>query len=160
MGAVGQGVGGAAQGITGAAGDVVGSSGNQQKSGSEASASTSQTTDRLDLDPAAISRIIEEVLSGPQGLASIFAGEQTAGVFNSSTAAQASGDLAARLVGELAKLTGEKVSTTQKSSQSVFDESTLSSQAGLLEQAFGFKPASISEAHKNPESNLKNIFGL
>lgn len=66
-------------------------------------------TEQLILDPAAITRIIEEVLSGPEGLASIFQGEQTAGIFSSSVAAQAAGNLTAKLVGELAKLTGETV---------------------------------------------------
>jgi len=66
-------------------------------------------TQQLQLDDAAIERLIEDVLSGPGGLAEIFAGEQTAGIFGSTVAAQAAGDLTAKLVGELAKLTGETV---------------------------------------------------
>ncbi len=64
-------------------------------------------TSQLELDDAAIKKIIEDVLGSESGLASIFGGEQTAGIFDSSVAAQASGDLAANLVGELAKLTGK-----------------------------------------------------
>lgn len=72
---------------------------------------TGRATRQLELDEAAIQKIIEDVLSGPQGLASIFAGEQTAGIFDSSVTAQAAGDIVANLVGELAKLTGREVST-------------------------------------------------
>lgn len=86
------------------------------KSKSQATSLTTSTqesltsgTEQLILDPAAITRIIEEVLSGPEGLASIFAGENIAGIFNSTVAAQAAGNLTAKLVGELAKLTGETV---------------------------------------------------
>lgn len=70
------------------------------------------TKDKLKLDPAAINKIIRDVLSGSDGLASIFAGEQTAGIFDSSVAAQAAGDLATKLVGELAKLTAERQTVT------------------------------------------------
>lgn len=68
-------------------------------------------TEQLKLDPAAIQQIIQDVLSGPQGLASIFGGEQSSGLYNSSVSAQAAGDLAAKLVGELAKITGKNVKT-------------------------------------------------
>jgi len=68
-------------------------------------------SEQLQLDPAAIQQIIEDVLSGPQGLASIFGGEQSSGLYNSSVSAQAAGDLASKLVGELAKITGKNVKT-------------------------------------------------
>ena len=101
-------------------GTTSGTSGTSKMSGlatslTEATANiTGEERSRLELDPAAITRIIEEVLSGPEGLASIFAGEQTAGIFDSSVAAQAAGNLTAKLVGELAKLTAEEVATTDQ----------------------------------------------
>lgn len=70
--------------------------------------------EQLKLDEEAVQKIIEDVLSGPQGLASIFQGEQTAGIFDSSVAAQAAGDLAANLVGEIAKLTGVREVTREE----------------------------------------------
>ncbi len=70
--------------------------------------SAAKEVERLRLDPFAVKKIIQDVLGGAEGLASIFQGEQTAGIFDSSVAAQASGDLAAKLVGELTKLTAEK----------------------------------------------------
>lgn len=69
-------------------------------------------TKQLELDEEAVAKMIEDLLSvGEGGLASIFAGEQNAGVFNSSVAAQASGNLAAKIVGELAKVTGREVTS-------------------------------------------------
>lgn len=70
------------------------------------------TTERLEIDDAAIKKIIEDILGSADGLASIFQGEQTAGIFDSSVTAQASGDFAANIVGELAKLTATKVTET------------------------------------------------
>jgi hypothetical protein len=75
-------------------------------------------TSQLELDQEAISKIIDDVLGGTSGLASIFGGEQNAGIFDSTVAAQASGDLAANIVGELAKITGKTVETSETSSLS------------------------------------------
>jgi len=69
------------------------------------------TSKQLRIDQLGMEKIMQDVLGGEQGLASIFAGEQSAGIFNSSVAAQASGDLIANLVGELAKLTAEEVTS-------------------------------------------------
>lgn len=83
------------------------------------SAGTSDTTSSLTqssqtiLDDEAIQQLIADVLGGADGLASIFAGEQVAGIFDSSVAAQAAGDLASKLVGELAKLTAETVTSQE-----------------------------------------------
>lgn len=72
---------------------------------------TGGTTEQLQIDDIAVQKIIQDVLGGADGLASIFAGEQNAGVFNSSVSAQAAGDLATRLAGEIAKLTAKRVTT-------------------------------------------------
>lgn len=93
--------------ITGAVGDIIGSS----SGGTGTSSGETTSSERLILQEEAIKKIIEDVLGGADGLASIFSGEQTSGIFDSSVAAQASGDLAAKLVGEIAKLTGEKVTS-------------------------------------------------
>lgn len=77
---------------------------------------------KLVIDPEAITRIIQEVLGGTSGLASIFAGEKTAGVFDSTTATQQAGDLVARLVGEIAKLTAEEVTTTDRAQTETEDQ--------------------------------------
>lgn len=66
------------------------------------------TTERLKIDREGIDAIIADLLGGTQGLASIFSDEQVSGLFSSSVAAQASGDLISQIAGELAKLTGVK----------------------------------------------------
>lgn len=75
---------------------------------------TGSRTEQLKLDEAAIDKIIQDVLSQAGGLKDIFAGEQTAGLFGSSVSAQAAGDLAAKLAGEIAKLTGKTEILTQE----------------------------------------------
>ena len=96
---------------------------------------------QLKLDPAAIQKIIQDVLGAEDGLASIFAGEQFAGLYNSTSVAQQSTDLVQGLIGELAKITGETVTSndveqaqteyTQQHGTEHVQES--SSSAGLLE---------------------------
>lgn len=93
--------------LTGALGDIIG--GSSKGSGSSFEKTTG--SERLILQEEAIKKIIEDVLGGADGLASIFSTEQVSGIFDSSVAAQAAGDLAAKLVGEIALLTGEKVTS-------------------------------------------------
>lgn len=98
--------------ITGAFNDIFGEDTEQRVVQTERAAQDTFVTEQLKLDQAAIDQIIEDVLGASGGLADIFAGEQTAGIFDSSVAAQASGDLAAKLVGELAKVTAQKETAT------------------------------------------------
>ena len=98
-------------------------------------------TEQLILDPAAIQKIIQDVLGGSEGLASILSGEQNAGIFNSSVAQGQATDLVQGLVGELAKLTGKKVGTQDQETRetTVASEITTneksSETAGLLESS-------------------------
>lgn len=94
-------------------------SGGAQKSKSKTKESSTESksgtqVQQLELEQEAINKIIEDVLSQSGGLKDIFGGEQTIGLFNTSVASQASGDLASKLVGELAKLTGRNVITTEE----------------------------------------------
>ena len=110
---------------------------------------------KTNLDQAAIDQIIRDTLSGPSGLADIFGGEQNVGLFNSSVSAQAAGDLAAKLVGNLALITSEQVTidstqnaelaqtnanstaTALTESDTVSDSDTESTDDGLLGKIFG-----------------------
>lgn len=74
--------------------------------------------ERLQIDETGITKMITDVLESNQGLAQIFSGEQTAGVFNSTVATQQAGELAARIAGELAKVTGERIITEDESQES------------------------------------------
>jgi hypothetical protein len=100
--------------ITGGLSDIFGGSTSQEGATTGTTKRTAKQTERLKIDEAAIQKIIQDVLGGAEGLASIFAGEQTAGIFDSSVAAQAAGDLAAKLTGEIAKLTAEKETTQEE----------------------------------------------
>jgi hypothetical protein len=83
----------------------------KEKSNSQTSGSR---VEQLQLDQTAINKIISDVLGSADGLASIFGAEQGVGIYNSSSAAQASGDLVTNLVGELAKITGKNVIDTDE----------------------------------------------
>ncbi len=91
--------------------------GSTEKNTSKTQTQETKTTDlttssQLKLQQEAIDKLIEDVLgAGGSGLASIFGGEQATGLFNTTTSAEQAGDLAAKIVGELAKLTGEQVTT-------------------------------------------------
>lgn len=116
-------VGGSSQGgafsffsdITGAITDVIGGStkskvaGNVDITGKATNTRKGTTTEGLEISQEAVNKIIQDVLGGADGLAAIFAGEQSSGIFNSSVAAQAAGDLASKIVGEIAKLRAKKV---------------------------------------------------
>jgi len=98
------------------------------------STTTGSTREKLNISDEAVKKIIADVLGGAGGLAEIFAGEQSAGLYNASSSAQAAGDLAAKLVGEIAALTAEKETsqeqTTDQSQDS--DSSTKSNKGGLF----------------------------
>lgn len=106
------GLGSAAGGVAALVPAIFG--GGQSGSTSGTSTTTGSTTERLDISQDAINKIIEDVLGGAEGLAAIFGGEQNAGIFDSSVAAQAAGDLASKLVGEIAQLTAEKTTTQEQ----------------------------------------------
>lgn len=87
-------------------------------SGDKSSSKTKETsnqatkgtqTSQLQLDEEAITRIIQETLGSTAGLASVFSQDNAAGVYNSTGSKQAAGDLVAKLVGELATITGKTV---------------------------------------------------
>tara|TARA_R110000782_G_scaffold246175_1_gene332891 strand:+ start:1856 stop:2203 length:348 start_codon:yes stop_codon:yes gene_type:complete len=86
-------------------------------------------TTQLELDQDATDKIIADVLGGANGLKDIFSGEQNAGIFDSSVAAQASGDLTANLIGELAKLTGKTVEESESEAEKRRKKETLAAEA-------------------------------
>jgi hypothetical protein len=87
---------------------------DKKKTESEDTQTSGSRVEQLKLDQKAVEKIISDVLGSESGLASIFGGEQSAGIYNSTVASQASGDLVANLVGELAKITGKNVIDTDE----------------------------------------------
>ena len=67
------------------------------------------TSRRLDISDEAIDKIVADILGAKSGIAAIFSEENIAGLYDSTVAAQASGDLVANLVGEIAKLRAVEV---------------------------------------------------
>lgn len=87
--------------------------------------------EKLNIEENAIEKIIQDILSEAGGLASIFQGEQTAGIFDSSVSAQAAGDLASKLAGEIAKLTAEREITEEKTAEELSTEKTRGKSTGI-----------------------------
>jgi len=114
--------------IVGAVGSLFGTS--QSQSGSSSGEAHSKTTanltgesrSRLEISDEAIDKIVADILSGPEGLAEIFSGENVAGIFNSTVATLQASDLVSNIVGEIAKLRAEKVDTVDQTQTSVTDQ--------------------------------------
>jgi len=120
------------KGITEALGAIFGSATQQSGSVSGTQKSSAKRTEKLVLDQDAITKIIADALGGAGGLAEIFAGEQSSGIFNSSVSAQAAGDLTSKIVGELAKLTSVRESTEEGTQESTSEQFTANEDGGLI----------------------------
>lgn len=106
---------GLATSATGVLGDLFGSAGKTKGT----TTTEGEERSRLEISDEAVAKIMEDLLSEAGGLKDIFSGEQTAGIFDSSVAAQAAGDFAAQVVGEIAKLRAEQVTTATGTTKSV-----------------------------------------
>ena len=114
---IGAGVSGIGGGIAsgfGALETLFGSSTSSSQSGT----TKGTVTEQLEIDEEGIQKILQDILGGTQGLASIFSEEQVAGLYSGSVAAQASGDLLTKLAGEIAKLTAKKTQTADTTTTS------------------------------------------
>ncbi len=70
-------------------------------------------TSQLVLSDEAIESYIDDALSAESGLADIFTEERVAGLYDSTVSSEATSDLMANIVGELAELTGTTVTTEE-----------------------------------------------
>lgn len=100
--------------------------GSSSTEGTEASGIKEGTSkkfreEKLEISDEAVDKIIADVLGGAGGLAEIFQGEQTAGIFSSTVSAQAAGDLASKLAGEIAKLRAVKTVSEEDEFEETFD---------------------------------------
>lgn len=127
----------ALQGLADLGSTLVGSASSSTGSGFSSTRTSGTTSEQVKLDQAAIDKIIQDVLGGAEGLAAIFQGEQTAGIFGSSVSAQAAGDLASKLAGEIAKLTAEKVTTSEVKGSASQKQKEDQETEGLLTRLFG-----------------------
>lgn len=122
--------------MTGSLQDLFGRDASVSTSGSGSSKTTGKQTEKLNIDQEAVMKIIQDVLGGAGGLAELFSTENVSGLYNSTAAVQAAGDLASKLVGEIAKLTAEKESTVEESTTSSQASQQGQESEGILEQAF------------------------
>ena len=107
---------------------------SETTSGSTTKDAFSSSSSKMILDEEGIDKIIADILGSEQGLASVFGKENTAGIYDSTVSAQASGDLIANLVGELAKLTAETVQTREDKVTETSETKTESE--GLFDKLF------------------------
>jgi len=116
---------------------------------------TGTESEQLELNPMAVLGIIQNVLGGSQGLASVFQGEQTAGIYNSTVAAQAAGDLASKLVAEIAQITGKK--TKKKDEATGENTQSLSRQQQRQHQIQTSDFSSTSKQDKEEKGVLESV---
>jgi hypothetical protein len=101
-----------------AAGDFVGSIfGNRQTTEQNTSQSGTRTQQKI-LTPEAINKLIYDVMSSDNGLAQLATGEKGSGGSLSSTKSLMAQDLITKLVGELAGVTAQNVTTESAQSNS------------------------------------------
>lgn len=83
------------------------------------------TRETFKVDEAGVLKYIEDILSGTGGLADIFAAEGEAGIYESSVAKSGTEDLLTKIAGEIAKLTGTKVTETEGTATKAQEEEGL-----------------------------------
>lgn len=81
-------------------------SGSSSSEGTAEKDSDLRETTQFRVNRAAIDKTIKDILSSNQGLADILQEEQGAGLFNSTVAQDAIGELIAKVAGEIGKLEG------------------------------------------------------
>ena len=142
LGGAAQSGGSGLQSITGALGDIFGTSSSVSGSGNSSGSSSGESriigtaneqgtkkakgrsSERLQIDNVGIQKLLQDMLGSQQGLASIFSNEKVSGLYGSTAATQASGNLLANLAGEIAKLTAKKVSETDEEEASGTTQNT------------------------------------
>jgi len=92
---------------------------------------TGTGTSKKVLSQAAIDKLIYDVLSADSGLASLATGENLSGGYGSSSKAILAQDFVTKLVGELANVTAETVTTTDQTKEASSSQSQSKKSGGL-----------------------------
>lgn len=108
--------------------------GNTSQSGTSRSSGT--IDEQLKIDKEGILKLITDALGGEGGLAEIFGKASASGIYNSTVAKQESGDLIARIAGELAKVTGVKTTTKKEEGEQTTAGTQSSESDGLFDNVF------------------------
>ena len=119
--------------------------GNSSKEGTRRGTGTTlqSSSEKLNIDKIGLLKMIDDALKGVGGLTEIFSAEAKSGLFDGSTAKQGTEDLIAKIAGELAKVTGEKVTSGRQDQSTITRENQKSNSSqeskspGIVEQIFG-----------------------
>lgn len=114
---------------------------SSKTSGNEFQSATQTTTTGKQLSQAAIDKLVYDVLSADTGLASLATGENLSGGYAASTKALLAQDFVTKLVGELANVTAQTV-TTESGTASKTSSSSTSKKSG------GLKTVICTELHR------------
>ena len=85
--------------------------------GSQSTNSSGITKSKLNIDQAGLDKIVQDILGSEQGLAQLVQGQNTAGLYGSSTNTLMAQQFVTDIAGELAKLTAETVQTNEAQSK-------------------------------------------
>lgn len=132
---IGQSLGGAGGGFSNFATGLetlFGSSTDISGTGATKGTTKGTQTEQLNVDQQAITKIINDILGGPQGLASIFSDQNVSGLYGSTVSKQAAGDLVSKLAGEIAKLTAKKTTTTDQATNQSTTQNQTQDKGGAL----------------------------
>lgn len=100
-------------------------SGSQNSAGTSNQSTTGNTSSTVknEVSGEALGALLQQILGGTQGLASVASGQKAAGLYNSTTNQQLSNDLISRSAGEVAKL-NTATTTTGTNNQNVAGNTT------------------------------------
>ncbi|MGL4567453.1 MAG: hypothetical protein ACRCU6_02860, partial [Fusobacteriaceae bacterium] len=98
----------------------------------EKSSGTGRETSKLNITQEGLNKIMQDVLGQADGLAQLVQGQNSAGLFGSSTNTLLAQQFTTNLAGELAKLTGETVTFKEQQTNSKANEKSAKGKAGTV----------------------------
>ena len=124
------------QNITGTTSQTGTQQGSTSQTGSTAQtgSNTSTQTTRSDITAEGINKMLQDILSGDQGIAQIAMGERSAGAYNSTSRQFLTNDLLSRTAGELAKLQAGTTTSTVGSTNQMSNTSQVGSSSQVNNQ--------------------------
>jgi hypothetical protein len=115
------------------------------------SGGTTTQSSGSDITQEGINKIVSDILSGTNGLASVASGQKGAGLYNSSTNQQLVNDLLSRTSGEAAKLSAKTVTNTTSTPETVSANTVVPAQmnagSALLSTAAAFGANAINKKY-------------
>lgn len=126
-------------------------------SGKQATSSGTQTTQTA-LSPEAIQHLLNQILGGTQGLATVTSGQKSAGLYNSSVNTLLTNDLLTKAAGEVA-VKGAPTTTTSNTTQKQLPQASLGSSIfGIGASLLGGKLLKATGIDKKIDDILGDVF--